>query len=217
MFSTSVIRKIETDQPHISAEPYSIRIYERPDQERQQIEGFIQEIYKEKFNAKIHEFSPQLIGLKKGEKLIAAMGIRSGASERFFLEKYLDVHIEDAICSLSSDSVDRSRIVEVGQLAAAQAGQGRRLMQAAVPILAALGFEWVASTVTKELRQLLIRLGVVPFTLVKAHPACLGAQAQDWGSYYEHSPIVVAGRIQPAIESISRIGMREGEQYVQAC
>ena len=70
--------------------------------------------------------------------------------------------------------------------------------------LAEQGFEWVVSTVTEELRRLFTRLKVVPHALGAAEPAALGEDAARWGSYYEHRPVVLAGRLAPALDLIAR-------------
>ena len=54
-----------------------------------------------------------------------------------------------------------------------------------------------------ELRAMLVRLGVAPLTLGAADPASLGREAQAWGSYYEHSPLVLAGHLPQAMRRLS--------------
>lgn len=70
--------------------------------------------------------------------------------------------------------------------------------------LAGLGFDWVVSTLTQELRMLFLRLGVHPLTLGEADPSALGPDAADWGSYYDHRPAVLAGRLAPALSVMAR-------------
>ena len=59
-------------------------------------------------------------------------------------------------------------------------------------------------TLTQELRQLFLRLGIVPLPLAEADPARLGAEISRWGSYYDHRPVVLAGRIDLALAALSR-------------
>lgn len=205
---------IQTEAPHPHPgleEPGTIKLYKPGDSGRDRVESFIREVYQRKFNARVGEFAPMLIALEQQHTIVAAMGLRSGKESPLFLEQYLDTSIEEAIRTLGFHQVSRHHIVEVGQLAAMQAGQGRQLMRAVVPLLADLGFQWVASTVTHELRHLLIRLGIVPFTLGIANASRLGENAKVWGSYYDHSPVVVAGRIQPALEAMYRARNPKGE------
>jgi hypothetical protein len=72
------------------------------------------------------------------------------------------------------------------------------------PQLAGLGLEWVVSTLTQELQHLFVRLGITPLALGVADAAQLGAAAADWGSYYDHRPVVVAGRIDLALRMLAR-------------
>lgn len=213
MCSALAIQTEAIHPPHGLEVPGTIKLYKRGDPGRDLVEAFISEVYQRKFNARICEFSPMLIALEQQRTLVAAMGLRSGKEAPLFLEQYVDTSIEEAIRALGFHQVMRHHIVEVGQLAAMQAGQGRQLMRAAVPLLANLGFQWVASTVTHELRHLLIRLGIAPFTLGIASASRLGEKAKVWGSYYEHSPVVVAGRIQPALEAMYRARTRQGEAH----
>ena len=98
----------------------------------------------------------------------------------------------------------RQRIVEVGHLAAVRAGEGRRLILLLGPHLAGQGFEWVVSTLTQELRNLFVRMGVAPLALGVADPAVLGDEAAQWGSYYDHRPLVLAGRLDAALQMLAR-------------
>jgi hypothetical protein len=62
----------------------------------------------------------------------------------------------------------------------------------------------VVSTLTEELRLLFMRLGVAPLALGVADPQCLGDDLADWGSYYEHRPVVLAGSLDAALHALAR-------------
>jgi hypothetical protein len=64
--------------------------------------------------------------------------------------------------------------------------------------------QWVVSTLTQELRHLFIRLGVTPIALGQADSSAVGPDAADWGSYYEHHPVVLAGRLDAALRLMRR-------------
>ena len=64
--------------------------------------------------------------------------------------------------------------------------------------------EWVVSTVTKELRQMFVRIGLGALAIAPARGACLGAEAAAWGSYYDHEPIVMAGHLPTALRGLQR-------------
>ena len=140
--------------------------------------------------------------------MIAAAGYRAGDRGPLFLERYLAAPIETYLVQGPSALPERSRLVEVGHLAATRAGAGRRLILLLGPHLAALGFQWVIGTLTQELRQLFLRLGIVPLSLAEADPALLGAEISRWGSYYDHRPVVLAGRIDVALHAFARLRVR---------
>jgi hypothetical protein len=169
------------------------------DAERGEVESFIRGVFAQRFGAALTRFAPKLVSLRDDTGIVAAAGYRPGNDGTMFLERYLDAPVEQALASFEGSAPARASIVEVGHLAAARAGEGRRLILQLGPHLAAQGFQWVVSTLTEELRQLFVRLGVVPYALGRADAAALGEAARDWGSYYEHRPVVLAGQLPLAL------------------
>ena len=47
-------------------------------------------------------------------------------------------------------------------------------------------------------------MGVTPLALGVADPARLGADAADWGRYYDHHPMVLAGHLPQALRRLLR-------------
>jgi hypothetical protein len=173
--------------------------------QRGEVVAFIQAVYAARYGAQVPGFMPTLVALRDGDgEIVAAAGYRCTADEALFLERYLGGPVERQLPPDLGQLPARRDIAEVGHLAAARAGQGRRLILQLGPHLAAQGFDWVVSTTTEELRHLFARLGIVPLVLGVGDPALLGAEAAAWGSYYEHRPLVLAGRIAPALQVLSR-------------
>ncbi len=170
------------------------------DRRRAEVEAFIREIYAERFGARLRQFAPLLVARYDEQGLAAAAGFRPAGGAPLFLERYLDAPVEQ----LLSPSPTRSSIVEVGHLAARRAGQGRSLILGLGPLLAQQGFRWVVSTLTEELRHLFLRLGVAPLALGVADPQRLGDDAADWGDYYAHRPVVLAGSLDAALQALAR-------------
>jgi hypothetical protein len=184
-----------------------IRHYGPGDPERARVEGFIRRIYAERFQAHVKEFAPVLVGLHDREgTLLAAAGYRAADAGPLFLERYLNQPVEQMLRGPAATPEQRQGIVEVGHLASDRAGEGRRLILLLGPLLAAAGFEWVVSTLTQELRHLFVRMGVAPLALGYADPALLGHAATDWGCYYDHQPVVLAGQIPVALKALNRRG-----------
>ncbi len=172
---------------------------------RHEVESFISAVYRERYGAELRHFAPVLVGLHDAQgDCVAAAGYRAAHSGALFLERYLPGPVETLLPAPASRWPRRERIVEVGHLAAVRAGEGRRLILLLGPHLAGQGFEWVVSTLTQELRNLFVRMGVAPLALGVADPAVLGDQAAQWGSYYDHRPLVLAGRLDAALQTLAR-------------
>ncbi|MGC4394907.1 thermostable hemolysin [Hydrogenophaga crocea] len=177
----------------------------RDDPRRAEVEAFIHGVFQERFGARVRGFAPVLVALRDAQdRLVAAAGYRAADGGPLFLERYLEHPIEHHLQMASGAPVSRARIAEVGHLASIQPGEGRRLVGLMAMLLAREGFDWIVSTLTQELRQLFVRLGVAPLALGVADPERLGEQAADWGSYYDHRPLVHAGQLQLALQAMQR-------------
>lgn len=183
--------------------PPQLSICRERDPERAEVESFIHDVYARRYGAQVHQFAPVLAFLRDATGIIAAAGYREAQGSPLFLERYLDAPVETLLACGNSVAPARRSIVEVGHLAATRAGEGRRLILMLGVHLAQQEFQWVVSTLTHELRQLFLRIGVTPLTLGVAHPDALGDEAIHWGSYYEHSPLVLAGHLPQAMRRLS--------------
>lgn len=185
----------------------ALRRHAPEDPDRREVESFIGAVYRQRYAAQVRGFAPELVSLRDARgAIVAAAGYRAAASGPLFLERYLGSPVERLLGGVAHARPSRERIVEVGHLAAAKAGEGRRLALLLAPHLTSLGFQWVVSTLTEELRQLFLRLGIVPLALGVADPRALGDEARGWGSYYEHHPVVLAGQLGLALETLARRG-----------
>lgn len=185
--------------------PADLRLHAAGDPQRDEVEAFIRTVYARRFGARLRSFAPQLVSLHDADgSVVAAAGYRGARSHPLFLERYLGEPVETALARHTGNPPERAGIVEVGHLAAARPGEGRRLILQLGPLLADQGFQWVVSTLTEELRHLFVRIGVTPLALGAADPAALGAEAADWGHYYSHHPVVLAGHLRLALRSLAR-------------
>ncbi|MGJ7484559.1 thermostable hemolysin [Variovorax sp. LT2P21] len=188
----------------VASERPALVVHGRDDLRRAEVEAFVLGIFAQRYGAQVQQFAPVLVSLQDHGEIVAAAGYRCAADAPLFLERYLSSPIETLLATQAATQPARRSVVEVGHLAASRAGEGRRLIALLGPHLAAQGFQWVVSTLTTELRQLFVRIGVTPLALGTADPAALGAEAAHWGSYYDHRPVVLAGHLGQALHHMAR-------------
>ncbi len=182
-------------------------------EERDRAGEFVRATFAEHYQADVKGLPSTLVTLQNPRnETTAVSGLRFGASERFFLEQYLDGPIEDYLGS--AGEVDRSRIVEICNLAAPTPGQVRYLLIALGAYLHSAGYEWVVCTAIGSLCNTLSRMSFTPVILGMADPARLGEAAADWGSYYDKNPRVIAGHLAEA-NRVLNVMMSQGNNPIQ--
>ena len=162
---------------------------------RDEVETLIRNVYRERYAAPAPALAPVLVALWDRGGPVAAAGYRAASRQPLYLERYLDRAIEDLLAAGAGTRVERSEVVEVGNLAALRAGEGRALIERLARHLVDEGYVWVVSTVTRELRALFTRLGIAPLALGAADAAALGDERRAWGRYYDHDPVVMAAHL----------------------
>jgi hypothetical protein len=160
-------------------------------------EQFVSSCFKQHYGAEIRHFMPLLMSLSdQHNELKAVLGFRYAGQDSLFIENYLDLPAEQILATKLKRPVDRSRLVEVGNLAVNMAGGGRWLITALTAYLSVTGCEWALFTIGPVLHNAFSRLGLQLIDLAPARRESLplGKQAH-WGSYYEQKPRVMAGNI----------------------
>lgn len=173
-------------------------------EDRAEAEAFIRETFALAYGADVRSFMPRLMAVcgKNGD-LLAAFGVRSARDEKLFLENYFDRPIEQEIKARTGVELDRSKIVEIGNLAAIYPGGVRWMIVALTVMLYEEGYEWVVFTGTAALRNGFTRLGLHPLELCPAHADRLSAEEQGrWGTYYDSNPVVMCGNIRKGFQSM---------------
>lgn len=166
---------------------------------RKQLEQFIHTVFRNVYNADVTHFMPQMLSLHDQQnQVLAVCGLRSASSGRLFLEAYLDQPVEVALAERVGSTVRRSDIVEVGNLAVAELGMARRLLQEVIHHLHATDAQWAVFTAIPALRNSLGKLSVQLEVLGDAEIDRLAeADRAGWGSYYQQHPQVMAVRRLP--------------------
>jgi hypothetical protein len=178
---------------------------------RQAVESFIRERFFERHGAHIQHFMPCLLALvDSAGELRGAVGLRSAASGPLFLERYLELPVEQLIGQQMPRNTrvpDRNEIVEVGNMGTLAPGCARLLIVALTDLLVAQGFRWISFTGTPLLINSFQRLGLSPVSLGEARAERLGAEQSDWGSYYESHPQVMVGEVMGGHQRLLHSGL----------
>lgn len=167
---------------------------------RVRAEAFVQSVFMQAYGAQLQTFYPLLMNiLFPGGEYAAVAGIRPAGSKALFSEHYLDESIE---CILG---VERHKIVEIGNLAPASAGQARWLICTLTAFLSGAGFTHVVFTAVPKLKNAFRRMGLPLTKLADASAERLPPeQAASWGSYYESQPAVYTGDIRIGEHAFSK-------------
>jgi hypothetical protein len=185
------MRAAPTRAPQARLEPLH-----RTHPQRRAFEDFIAARFARAYGARLTHFLPHLIGVKDGlGRWQAAAGYAAAGAQPLFLEQYLDQPVEQALAAALGAPIARGSVVEVGNLAANNAGMARALIPQLARHLHRMGYRWVAFTATRALRNSFHRLGLKPVPIAAADPARLADGGAHWGSYYDQDPVVVAGKI----------------------
>jgi hypothetical protein len=194
--------------------------------ERATAEAFVKTVFKDAYDARLTTFYPLLMSIVWPDSRYAAIaGVRPAGAEKLFSEYYLDAPIEELL------GERREKIVEIGNLAPASAGQARWLICTLTAFLGGAGFTHVVFTAVPRLYNAFRRMGLPLQKQAAARPECLPAdQVREWGSYYNSSPAVYSGDIRigerafrkliatdPELRDITRRAFSAGHIFANQC
>lgn len=178
---------------------------------RHQVERYITEHFQQVHSARIRDFMPSLLTMKCHGCTSAALGLRPATGHPLFLERYLAQPVEQAIESVTSQYTPRGLITEIGNLVATRRGSSQLLFLMTTAILHQTHFDWVVFTATPVVRKSLEALGIELHVLGQANTSSLSeSEKADWGSYYDQSPVVVAGHVGSAMARLNNVKLFSG-------
>ncbi len=192
----------------LRARPAVVSIYQAFAKDRQAVEDFIISIYAQAYGAQIGVHYPVLMSVRdENANILAAVGFRYAADEPLFLEQYLKQPVENIL------NTPRSGIVEIGNLASNGGGASLFLFAALSTYLYHKGQDHAVITGTKFLDKRFHELGLRPQKLAPANPDLLLQKDENWGSYYDTDPHVMAGRIDEGYKRLQKV---LGAEYTEA-
>ncbi len=136
---------------------HELSLYRADDPRREDLERFVRDVFASRHGARVCSFMPTLLAVRNDEGDVCSVaGFRCAAGQTLFLERYLDEPVERAIATAAGQQVDRSQIVEVGNLAGVNCRSAMRLVLDLPRILLEGGHRWIVFTATDTLRELLV-------------------------------------------------------------
>jgi hypothetical protein len=170
-----------------------LRCYRDNGPEREKLEQYISGIFHTCYGAAILEYLPLLFALQRDGRFSAALGLRSAAQDSLFTEQYLEQRVETLVNDRFGIPADRSRIMELGNLAASTPGDSILLYLLITAIIHGAGISHLLFTANRAVRLSIRRCGFSPMLIGPANPLCLGKRAAAWGRYYDSAPMVMVG------------------------
>jgi hypothetical protein len=180
----------------LNERPFTVRFSKSESADRDELERFISNIFHQAHGAETKRFKPYLMSLRDhDDQLIAACGLQSAATERLFLEFYLDQPTEAVLSEHTGSPVKRGEIVEIGGFSVAESGMARYLITAINDQLHFTSKQWAVLTAVPSLRDAFVRLGMKPEILADADINRLPPEDRmEWGNYFEQKPQIIAIR-----------------------
>ena len=175
---------------------FTVRFSKSDSADRIEIERFITDTLHHTYGADIRRFKPYLLTLRdQDNRLIAVCGLHSAATERLFLENFLDQPIEALLSAHTGSIVKRGEIVEIDNFSVVELGMSRHLVTAINDQLYFTAKQWAVLTATPELRDVFVDMGVYPEILADTDLNLLSPEDRPaWGNYFELKPQILAIR-----------------------
>lgn len=164
---------------------------------RREAEQFVTNRFRSEYGATVEYFLGRHILSYDNGKLKSVVGYRVADEKPLYLEQYLSAPVEQVIADRRdvNERIDRASVVEVGNLASTSPGSFRRLILSLCRYFHEGSSSWVVFTSTPQLLNTFKKLGLELVFLGDAYEGDLDSGVENWGSYYEHKPTVVAGNI----------------------
>ena len=162
--------------------------------DRAELEAFVGAAFRRGHDATVASFMPTLLSFRgPAGDLRGVIGLRAAAPQALYLEQYLEQPVEAAISAATGQPVQRTQVVEVGNLAGANCRAAMRMVAQLPGYLLSRDYCWIVFTATRTVRGILESLGAPLVELARADGARVAAGPDRWGRYYEQDPRVFAG------------------------
>lgn len=166
-----------------------LQLVKSSDIQRASIEQFIASGFAKAYQADVHKFMPNLLGVSRAGEWQAVLGLRCAAHTELFIEHYLPAPVEQLLATYGMQ-VERSQLIEIGHLYAINRQSLLQLFVLMAYALDQLNYRYLLCAATTQVRGILSRHGIELTELGEAKAEALGKEAVSWGSYYDTNPKV---------------------------
>ncbi len=196
-FQTTTMNNSSSNSTLAQGERYfTVRFSKSDSADRDEIERFIIDTLQHTYGADIKRFKPYLMTLRDhDQRLIAVCGLHSAATERLFLERFLDQSIEALLSAHTGSPAKRGDIVEIDNFSVVDLSMTRHLITAINDQLYFTAKQWAVMTATPALHDVFADLGLNPEILADTDVNRLSTEDRmAWGNYFEQKPQIMAIR-----------------------
>ncbi|MBY0420229.1 MAG: thermostable hemolysin [Pararheinheimera sp.] len=170
-----------------------LQLVKSSDIQRASIEQFIASGFAKAYQADVHSFMPNLLGVSRAGEWQAVLGLRCAATKaaktKLFIEQYLPAPVEQLLATHGMQA-ERSQLIEIGHLYAINRQSLLQLFVLMAYALDQLNYRYLLCAATTQVRGILSRHGIELTELGEAKAEALGVDAASWGSYYDTNPKV---------------------------
>jgi hypothetical protein len=173
------------------------------DEGRSSVEQHILDSYQSKFSANLAHFMPTLVSANlPGQASHLSFGLSGADEHTLFLENYLSKSIERELSRVANAQIERSSIVEIGNLAFSSTATIRDDLTSIAFYCYEQGYRYVVCTATRMLRLIFLKAGIKPLYLGEANADDVPRDGTHWGAYYETSPKLIGGNVLMGIQHL---------------
>ncbi len=166
-----------------------LQLVKTSDAQRASIEQFIAAGFAKAYQANVHKFMPDLLGVSRAGEWQAVLGLRCAAHTNLFIEHYLPAPVDQLMATYGMQA-GRSQLIEIGHLYAVNRQSLLQLFVLMAYALDQLNYRYLLCAATTQVRGILSRHGIELTELGEAKAEALGEEATSWGSYYDTHPKV---------------------------
>jgi hypothetical protein len=150
------------------------------------IKSFITNIFFEKHHAKVNYFQDNFLVISENFKILAVIGYKMAEKNVLLIESYTNTPVDKLL-----NNITRDKIIEVGNLSSVGSGLGQIIISSLVAFLSEQDYHWLFLTAPEKILNTMKKIGL-SFTVVSEANKSDVSNPDDWGTYYDNKPYVIA-------------------------